>query len=171
MKADLASDEFSAVALLSRVSRGEDEGFAITEPGFAIELQQRDCCTTLRGERHNGCAFEAKVRLPPVAPRMIQVRNLSGFGVEGGKIGAFEPVTFKAGQRQILQDRRAAMLKSKDVVHLMRQETIVGADKAVFASALSPLPDCLAQDWRNHSDGLALFSRWRRASALMRINK
>ncbi len=72
---------------------------------------------------------------------MEQSHELSRVRINSGNIGAFEPITVKACQCEILTDSFAAMLARDDVVYLKGKPILGMRHAVIFAPILGSLPN------------------------------
>src|SRR6516165_645575 len=85
--------------------------------------------------------------LPPLPPRMIQGHDAAGLRVNAGKIGPLTVVAMMAGQSEIIEPVRAAVLLGDDVFDMKAViRFVVLVQAAVFAAAPSPLPHAAVFD-------------------------
>jgi hypothetical protein len=84
-----------------------------------IHSQKPDCGPTLGGQREDFAIAKLIVVIPAIMAWMKQRRELSGIGIDGRYVTAFEPIADRATQCEILHNGLAAMLHRDHVINLV----------------------------------------------------
>ena len=80
------------------------------------------------------CAFNAEMIDPAILPGIEQPSQETGLGVQRGDVRALVPVAENTCQRQIIQNGKAAMFATDNVVDLVRKASISLVDETVLAT-------------------------------------
>lgn len=86
-----------------------------------------------------------EVRDPGLRPGVEERDEGSGEGIERADITRLPPITHGTGQREIFEDRLAAMFFRDDMIHLMGRGGKVLGHQAVFTTVVGPCDDLPAQ--------------------------
>jgi len=104
-----------------------------------VEVKKRNCSATTRGNALDTTAVEAKMAIPPLLTWIEEEDGFLRCWVDGSKVCAFETVTVKAGQCQVLKGCRSTVFFSNHMVCFVRIVHIRFVDEAVFTASLSTL--------------------------------
>src|SRR5438105_726100 len=108
-------------------------GKAFTQSLFAIQLEQINGSASLWSKADYPFSFVCEVLCPDLRPRVEQGAELSGLRIEGGEIASLVTVRTPAGERQVVNVGRAAVLLRYYVIHLMWEEGDLGWEQTVLA--------------------------------------
>ncbi|CAN5900513.1 hypothetical protein BH23GEM7_BH23GEM7_30910 [soil metagenome] len=108
------------------------------EPARVVHGEQANRGSAARRESLQISPACAEVLLPLVSPGVKERHDLTGEGIDSRQVGSLVQVTAVAGQSQVIEVVRAAVLPGDDVLDVVGQLAVLLDEPAVFTTIRCP---------------------------------
>lgn len=110
-----------------------------------VQVEDLNRCATDRCLAEDHGSGPCEVNIPHILARIEERSQSAALWVESGQIARLAEIARHAGEREVAEDRAAAMLPGDDVLNVQRPRVIGLRHPAVLAAVLRSLVDASVQ--------------------------